>query len=104
MDEFGFKNWLRSSGIKDKVASDYVSRLRKIAREFRVDLDREYRKDGLLYLLSLFENSGDNEHMKNYSDIDLPIGKYYINAYKLALRKYRVFKTDSEKTTTGVRQ
>ncbi|WP_243812404.1 hypothetical protein LRM48_001910 [Candidatus Nanosynbacter sp. TM7-008] len=96
MDEFGFKNWLKRSGIKDKVAGDYISRLRRMARELHVDLDREYKCGGLLPLLSIFENTGNNERMKKYPNANFPIGKYYINTYKLALKKYINFKDETK--------
>lgn len=92
MDEFGFKDWLKSCGIKEKVASDYLSRLKRLMRELCIDLDREYKKDKLYSVISAFNSTKNDRKMQNQSEINLTIKEYYFGTYKLALNKYRKYK------------
>lgn len=41
--------------------------------------------------MSLFINMGQNDGMKAYPDADFPIGKYYMNTYRHAIKKYIQF-------------
>lgn len=92
MNEIEFKQWLSNSNLNKKVQSDLVSRLKKFERAIKnCDIDEQYRNDGCEYLLSLFSNKGLNDSMTEYADSGLPIGKYQLNTYKHALKKYIEF-------------
>ncbi|MBR2283847.1 MAG: hypothetical protein IJ874_05445 [Ruminococcus sp.] len=91
MNEADFREWQRGQEVKPKVISDTLSRLRRIEKELSCDIDEEFRADGCERLLGAFLNKGDNEEMKKYPDARLPIGKYYMSTYRLALRKYIEF-------------
>ncbi|MBQ4284080.1 MAG: hypothetical protein IJB96_09160 [Lachnospira sp.] len=89
MNEVEFRNWLSKKGVNKKVQSDCVSRLKRIERELNhCDIDEQYRSDRCEYLLSLFTRMGVNESMEQYSNTSLPIGKYYMNTYRHALKQY----------------
>lgn len=92
MNEVEFKNWLIKNGTKSKVASDTVSRLKRVEREIKnCDIDEQYRSDRCAYLLKLFLNMGVNKEMEEYPNAKLPIGKYYMSTYRLALKQYIQF-------------
>lgn len=92
MNEVEFRNWLEKNGMKKKVQSDTMSRLKRIEKEInRCDIDEQYRNDRCEYLLSLFMNMGQNEEMKKFPDANLPIGKYYMSTFRHALKKYVEF-------------
>ena len=75
MNEMDFRTWLFRQGVNKKVASDTVSRIKRIEREVNhCDIDIEYRNDECSALLYLFKNKGINEHM-NTLEMSLPIGK-----------------------------
>ena len=89
MNEVEFKNWLSKKGINKKLQSDCVSRLKRIERELNhCDIDEQYRSDKCEHLLSLFVKMGVNDSMKQYPNTNLPIGKYYMSTYRLALKQY----------------
>ena len=89
MNEVGFRKWLEESGTKKKVASDVISRLKRVEREFeQIDLDEEYDSDHCDRILSAFSNCGRNEVMESYPYATFPIGQYHLNTYKVAVRKY----------------
>lgn len=89
MNEVEFRNWMQQSGIKRKVQSDTVSRLKKIEREIEnCDIDEQYRSDRCEAILSLFENMGNNDRMKAYPNAHFPIGKYYMSTFRLAIKYY----------------
>jgi len=89
VNEVEFKNWLSQKEVNKKVQSDCISRLRRIEREFNhCDIDEQYRNDKCAYLLSLFVNNGINDAIKEYSNINLPIGKSYMSTYRHALKQY----------------
>lgn len=91
MNELDFRTWLSHQGVNKKVASDMVSRIKRIERETKCyDIDVEFRKDECHFLLSLFKNKGINEQM-NILETTLPIGKYQLSTYKYALQKYIAF-------------
>ena len=95
MNEMDFRTWLSHQGVNKKVASDTVSRVKRIEREANhCDIDIEYRKDECSALLSLFKNKGINEQM-NRLETSLPVGKYQLSTYKYALKKYIAFLTDT---------
>ena len=92
MNEIEFRNWLATNGMNKKVISDYISRLKRIEREINpCDIDEQYRNDKCQYLMKLFIKMGDNEEMKKYPNTDLPIGKYHMSTFRLALKKYVEF-------------
>lgn len=96
MDESGFRNWLAVSGVRSKLASDTVCRVRRTVRILDCDIDEEYLIDEGKRLLSLFDKQGQNDAMKRISNQDaFPIGKNSIAAYKAALRKYFAYKHNS---------
>jgi len=95
MNEFKFKNWMARKNINKKVQSDMISRLKKIEREIEnCDIDEQYRSDKCEYLMSLFLNMGINEKMKKHPKAKFPFGKYYISAYKYAVKNYVHFCED----------
>ncbi len=92
MNEVDFRNWLAKKGVKKKVLNDCVYRLKRIEREINhCDIDEQYHSDKCQYLLSLFEKNGLNDAMCEISPTSLPIGKYYMSTYRLALKKYIEF-------------
>lgn len=95
MNEVEFRNWLIKKGTKPKVAGDTISRLKRIEREIEnCDIDDQYRSDKCEFLMSLFINNGVNNNMKKYSNVNFPIGKYYMSTYRLSLRQYINFCED----------
>lgn len=98
MNEVEFKNWLIKTGVKSKVASDTVSRLKRIEREIKnCDIDEQYRTDKYEYLLALFLEMGNNEEMKKYPNANFPIVKYYISTFRYALKQYIQFCEEESK-------
>ena len=92
MNEVEFRNWLINKGVKTKVAGDTISRLKRIEREIEnCDIDEQYRSDKCEFLMSLFGNMGVNDNMKKYSNVNLPIGKYYMSTYRHSLKQYIQF-------------
>lgn len=92
MREIEFRNWLINKEIKNKIASDMVSRLKRLENELdNCDIDKEYQSDGCAALLRLFDKMGKNDNMAKYANANLPIGKYYMSTYRYALRKYIAF-------------
>ena len=92
MDEIGFKIWLSKNNVNKKMQSDFISRLKRIERELNhCDIDEQYRSDRCKYLMCLFSNMGNNKEMKKLGDIDFPIGKYYMNTFRYALKQYISF-------------
>ena len=93
MDAVSFRAWLINNGVKSKVATDTVSRVKKLKKEINnCDIDAHYKRDRCAYLLSLFFNKGQNEQMQQYKNCALPIGKYTLSTYSYALRKYIAFR------------
>lgn len=92
MNEIGFRKWLLENGKKGKVASDTISRLKKVERELgNIDMDEEYKKDQCCRVLKLFDNTGRNDEMDKYITT-LPIGKYYLSTYRYAVKLYTLYK------------
>ena len=92
MNELMFRKWLANNGYNNKVASDTVSRLKKLEHSVNnCDIDSEFKKDNCVYLLSLFFNKGENE-----TDNELPVGKYHLSTYKYALNIYIKFKQEEK--------
>ena len=90
MNEVDFKNWLTQKNVNKKVLSDCISRLKKIEKELNCDIDEECKNDMCELLLSQFSKMGETL-IKEYPDCNFPIGKYSMNTYKLALKKYIEF-------------
>lgn len=92
MNEIDFRNWLIKNGKKSKIASDTISRLKKIEKDIDYcDIDEQYRKDKCKYLLSLFQKMGENDCMRKYLLQRFPIGKYSMNTYRHAINQYIKF-------------
>lgn len=92
MNEVEFRNWLINNGVKTKVAGDTISRLKRIEKELEnCDIDEQYRSDKCAHLLNLFLDMGNNGEMRNYPNVNLPIGKYYMSTYRYAIKKYIQF-------------
>lgn len=97
MDEINFRQWLNDKGVKPKLQSDCISRLKRIERECKMcDLDEEYSKDECRTLVSAFAKLGKNDQMKRYEMAQFPIGKLSMNVYKHALSQYIQFKTERQ--------
>lgn len=88
MKEIEFKDWLKTKSTSNKVISDTVSRLKKLERSLNIDIDSEFEFDKCTHLYSFFDNVGLNSYSASVKDCTLPIGKYYLSTYKLALKKY----------------
>ena len=96
MNEVEFRGWLESNGKNRRVVSDSVSRMRTLQRELGINLDEEYSKDeceSIMNALSI--NKGENEYMKKYGDVNLPIGKFTLGAYRYSLKNYISYKKSS---------
>ena len=92
MKEIEFRRWLNEKGTNRKVQCDHVSRLKRIERELNhCDLDEQYRKDHCEFVLKAFLKQGNNENMRKFPKAKFPFGKYYMNTYRLALKKYVAF-------------
>lgn len=94
-----FKTWLVKNGHSSKVASDIISRLKRLDRaliesSISSSVDSEYNKDTCEQLLKCFSKNGKNPIMDSFKLYLLPIGKRYINTYKLSLSKYIAFKKE----------
>lgn len=95
MDEIDFRIWLKNKEINEKVQSDLISRLKKIENATGLELDKQYSVDCCEQLKKVFKKKGENEDMQMLAPVGLPIGKYYISAYKYALSKYIEYKSDT---------
>lgn len=94
-----FKIWLIKNGNSSKVASDTISRLKKLDRALiespiSSSVDSEFNKDACEQLFKCFSKSGKNPIMDSFQLYSLPIGKRYIHTYKLSLTKYIAFKKE----------
>lgn len=95
MNEVEFRHWLANKGVNKKVLGDTIYRLKRIERELEnCDIDEQYRRDKCEYLLKLFLDMGNNDEMKKYPNVNLPIGKYYMCTYRYALKQYIEFSND----------
>lgn len=98
IDKKNFRNWLIEQGLSNKVASDTISRLKRIEREIDdCDIEEQYHKDKCQYLLKVFAKTGLNDEMKKYPNTTFPIGKYYMGTYRVSLKKYIRFKQSKSK-------
>ncbi|MBE6841284.1 MAG: hypothetical protein E7510_00440 [Ruminococcus sp.] len=89
MNEVEFRKWMIQQNKNTKVISDCVSRLKRIEKELNYcDIDKEYYIDRCEKILITFSNMGKNEEMEKYHNTNLPIGKYYMNTYRLAIKQY----------------
>lgn len=94
MDEINFRSWLSAGKTKKKVQGDCISRLKRIERELKIDLDKKYEETKLEDVLEAFVNMGQNAEMKKYGDVNLPVGKYYMSTYRHSLKMYSKFKDE----------
>lgn len=85
-----FNNYLLSEGSKKKVASDMISRLKRIDNELILmgtSIDEQYSNDKCSVLIkSLNKKISDSEEMLKGSS--LPLDKPEIANYKHSLKKY----------------
>ena len=92
MDEINFRSWLLNKKVNPKVIGDTISRLKRLERELnQCDIDEEYRVDGCKRIFSALDKNGENEIMRGFKQVNLPIGKYYMSAFRYALKKYLAF-------------
>ena len=97
MDELGFRVWLTANNVKKKVQGDCVSRLKRIEKELRIELDECYGETELKDILDAFLKMGMNEKMTKYGNVNLPIGKYYMSTYRHSLKQYIAFREANKK-------
>lgn len=92
MNELNFRKWMTGKGVNKKVQCDCVSRIKRIEHELNLcDIDDQYHRDRCESLMRLFNNMGQNDEMRKYKNVNLPIGKYYISTYRYAIKKYVQF-------------
>ena len=92
MNEVEFRNWLVNKGFSKKIAADAVSRLKRIEKEIEnCDIDEQYRSDRCNHLLGLLCDMGNKKEVKKYSNVNLPVGKYYMSTYRYSIRQYIQF-------------
>ena len=97
MNENEFRGWLESSGKNKRVIGDSVSRMRTLQRELGVNLENEYKKDKCETIMrALTIDKGDNYIMKKYGEVNLPIGKFTLGAYRYSLKNYINYKNSSK--------
>ncbi len=92
MNTVDFNNWLLSKGKRKKVASDTVSRLKRIDKEllnstYHTTVDEQYNIDKCENLLNSF-NLKYPDKKKLLLGSSLPINNPEIANYKSALKKY----------------
>ena len=93
MDEIGFRTWLANAGKNRRVQADAVSRLKTLQRELGCcDLDHEYNSDKCTHILAALKNKGENDLMRAYGEVKLPVGKYTLSVYRYALNMYIQFR------------
>ncbi len=97
MDELGFRVWLTENNVKKKVQGDCVSRLKRIEKELKIELDECYDETELKDILDAFLKMGVNEKMTKYGNVKLPIGKYYMSTYRHSLKRYIAFRETNKK-------
>ncbi len=92
MNEVEFRKWRSRNEVNGKVQSDFVSRIKRIEREMnQCDIDEQYHTDRCEHLMAALLNMGLNEDMRRYPNANLPIGKYYMSTFRLAIKKYVMF-------------
>ena len=97
MNENEFREWLKSNGKNKRVIGDSVSRMRTLQRELGVNLENEYKKDKCETIMrALTIDKGENDIMKQYGAVSLPIGKFTLGAYRYSLKNYISYKNSSK--------
>ncbi|MBO5869086.1 MAG: hypothetical protein J6Q54_09270 [Oscillospiraceae bacterium] len=97
MDEIGFRSWLIHIGKNKKVQADAISRLKTLQRELGAcDLDDEYSADGCSSILAALQSKGENDAMRSFGAVHLPIGKYTLSTYRYALNMYIQFRNSQK--------
>ena len=94
MKEIDFKKWLLENGTKKKIATDWVSRAKRVERALEIDLEKRYKKTELVDILDILRSMVKAEDIEEYRGVDLPIGKPYLSTYSSAIKKYIMFKKD----------
>lgn len=89
MDESGFRNWLAIRGARPKLVSDTVCRIKRFVEATGFDLDSQYGLNSGSLVMLAFKNRGQNDIMSAVPQASiLPIGKYSMATYKMAVRRY----------------
>ena len=95
MDEIGFRLWMNEKGVNKKVQMDCICRLKRIERELnQCDLDEQYCLDRCEFIMNAFLKQGNNDNMRKFPQASLPFGRYYMNTYRLAIKKYVKFRDE----------
>lgn len=95
MNQLKFRQWLEIQGVKPKVQTDFISRLKRIEKELNhIDIDDEYDRDNCKNLYSYFEKNGKNKLMGSIKNTTLPIGQYSMSTFRYAIKKYVDFRED----------
>ncbi|AKJ52609.1 hypothetical protein [Metamycoplasma hominis] len=93
MNQVEFYNHLISIGTNKKVASDHVSKLKRLENSIcNCDMDEEYEKDKCATLLSLLVKNSGEEELKKVLIAPLPIGTYAMNTFRYSIKKYIEFR------------
>lgn len=96
MNQVKFRQWLEEQGVKPKVQTDFISRLKRVEKELNhVDIDEEYDRDNCKNLCAYFEKNGKNKLMDTIKNTTLPIGQYSMSTFRYAIKKYMDFREDS---------
>lgn len=94
MNEIEFRGWLEESGKNKRVISDSVSRMRTLQRELGINLDEEFKKDKCETIMNaLTIDKGENDIMRAFGKVNLPIGKFTLGAYRYSLKNYIAYKS-----------
>lgn len=75
-----FVTWLKNHGVK-KAFNSYVRGLRNVEKEYNVDIDEEYDKDGCVALLDTITNDPAVIDAKQNQNNDKKNWDYYLNKY-----------------------
>lgn len=97
MDELAFREWMSTNNIRKKIQGDCVSRLKRIEKELKIELDECYEETQLKDVLDAFLKMGMNEKMEKYGNVNLPVGKYYMSTYRHSLKQYIAFRETDKK-------
>ena len=85
-----FRVWLLESRLSKRYVSNIISRLNRLIVELAIDdVLESFQKDKFDTILEQFELKEETSVLMSTSS--LPYGKYELNNYKTALKKYRKF-------------
>ena len=95
MDESGFRYWLVKHGYSSKIISDNISRVKRFMLETNLGTDELNCVDSKKFLDNLFRHGGQ-ELKKKFPNTKLPVNKYSLSTYKLAVLRYVNYLRDQE--------